>query len=123
MSSNTKLVSSNEDQKSVFNVPKVLYENRYCSQDSFSILVCGGVNENRKAVNDVYELQGKQFKSIKFPSMLEPRKECKTAVIGSDIFVVGGYTTTYKKLDPDYLYSIEMFSKKNKTWCYPWRIL
>ena len=26
--------------------PKVLYENRYCNQDDFSILVCGGRNKS-----------------------------------------------------------------------------
>ena len=26
--------------------PKVLYENRYCNQDDFSIIVSGGINEN-----------------------------------------------------------------------------
>ena len=24
---------------------KILYENRYCNQDDFSVLVCGGRNE------------------------------------------------------------------------------
>ena len=113
MSFIAKFLSSNEDQKCLFHVPTVLYENRYCNQDGFSILICGGVNENKEAVNDVYEFEGPKFELIRFPSMLEPRNECKTVVIGSDIFVVGGYMNSYSK----HLSSIEMFSDKTKTWC------
>ena len=93
MSSKAKLLSSNEDQKSLFHVPTVLYENRYCNQDGFSILICGGRNENKEALNDVYELKGPMLELIKFPSMLEPRIECETTAIGSDILAVGGYIT------------------------------
>ena len=46
--------------------------------------------------------------------MLEPRICCKTAVVNSDIFVVGGYMTNYSQN----LYFVEMFSNKNKAWCY-----
>ena len=113
MSSNAKLISLNGNQIK-FHVPTVLYENRYCNQDDFSILICGGQNGNREPLNDVYELKWPKLKLIKFPSMLEPRKECKTAVIGSDIFVVGGYKTN----SYNYLSSVEMYSKENNAWCY-----
>ena len=56
MSSNTKSSSSNEDLDGVLHVPTVLYENRCCNQDNFSILVCGAQNENGETLNDVYEL-------------------------------------------------------------------
>ena len=26
--------------------PKVLYENRYCNQDDYSVLICGGWNRS-----------------------------------------------------------------------------
>ena len=57
----------------LFHVPNVLYENRYCNQDDFSILVCGGYTKNGPTVNDVYELKGPNFECSKFPSMLEAR--------------------------------------------------
>ena len=63
MSSNAKLLCSN--QKSLFNLPTVLYENRYSSQDNFSIFVCGGSNENNEALNDVYELKRPNCEHIK----------------------------------------------------------
>ena len=71
MSSNANLLSLNGNQTSLFNVPTVLYENRYCDQDGFSILICGGENGNREAVNDVYQLKWPSFEFIKFPFMLE----------------------------------------------------
>ena len=37
-------------------VPKVLYENRYCNQEGFSILVCGGKDKNGDMTNKVLEL-------------------------------------------------------------------
>ena len=36
--------------------PKVLYENRYCNQDDFSVLVCGGKNKSDIVVDTVYRL-------------------------------------------------------------------
>ena len=42
-SEHANLLNSTNDGK-LFNVPKVLYKNRYCNQDDFSILVCGGEN-------------------------------------------------------------------------------
>ena len=66
---------SGKDEK-LFHVPNVLYENRYCNQDDFSILVCGGNTSNsgiKTFLNDVYELKGPNFECSKFPSMLEAR--------------------------------------------------
>ena len=34
--------------------PKVLYENRYCNQDNFSVLVCGGLRKNNKTVESIF---------------------------------------------------------------------
>lgn len=47
------LFDSQNDEK-LFNVPNVLCENRYCSQDDFSILVWGGYTEDGTTLNDVY---------------------------------------------------------------------
>ena len=103
---------SNISEKSSLFVPEVLYENRYCNQNDFSIVICGGKNKRFKIVNDVYELKRSNFNSCKLPSMLEARRECKTAVINSDIFAVGGYSDCYKDL-----FTIEKFSKSKNTWC------
>ena len=56
-----------------FHVPKVLYENRYCNQEGFSILVCGGKDKKGKVTNEVLELEIPSFNVKKFPAMVEPQ--------------------------------------------------
>ena len=51
---------NSKNKISSIDVPKVLYENRYCNQEGFSILVCGGKDRNYKDSNKVLE--------VKFPS-------------------------------------------------------
>ena len=91
----------------LFHVPNVIYENRYCNQDDFSIFVCGGTTEiggDLTASRDVYELKCSTFQCSKFASMLKARYDCKTAVINSDVIVVGGYNNAHKRMD-----SVELF--------------
>ena len=108
--SNPVLMPPMKSENNSLLVPKVLYENRYCNQDDFSIVICGGrniVDDDVKIVDDVYELKGTNFKSSKLPCLLEARRNCQTAVVNSDIFAVGGCTNKYKSL-----FSIEMLRIK-----------
>ena len=98
----------------LFHEPNLLYDNRYCNQDVFSILVCGANTVNsryQKASNDVYKLDGRTFECRKYPSMLQARYNCKTAIINSDIIVVGGNEITNG--NTKYLYSVEIFKNKS----------
>ena len=45
-----------QGRKSFHFPSKVLYENRYCNQDDFSVLVCGGKNKSDIVVDTVYRL-------------------------------------------------------------------
>ena len=98
----------------------VLYENRYCSQDEFSIVVCGGKDKNWDATKEVSEIRGPDFeKSSELTPMLNPRDEfINTAVVGSDLHVIGGEWT-------DEWTSFEIYSAKTKGWkeCKPPHIL
>ena len=103
----------------LFHIPKVLYENRYCNQEDFSILICGEttkINGVKYYSNDVYELNGSNFEVSELPSMLDARYNCKTAVIGSDILVVGGYYTEDNTQRS--LYSVDVFKTNRKSWVY-----
>ena len=61
-----------EKSKSMLSqVPKVLNENRYCDQEGFSILVCGGKDNNGKITNKVLELKIPSFKVKKIPSLVK----------------------------------------------------
>ena len=73
--------------------PKILYENRYCNQDDFSVLVCGERIRNKKRnVKTVSKLYCPQHKCKKFTYMPEALYYCRTAVINSDLFVLDGCT-------------------------------
>ena len=91
--------------------PKVLYKNRYCNQDNFSILVCGGRDKSYKAVKSVYKLDGRELKCKTSTSMPNKLKDCKSAVVNSELFILGGYLQNKKfnKL-------IIKFCNKTKTW-------
>ena len=53
-------------QLSSTSVPKILYENRYCNQEGFSILALGGKDKNNKRLNRVLEIKIPSFKATKF---------------------------------------------------------
>ena len=74
-----------------YNARKILYENRYCNQDGFSVLVCGGTNiTGSKPVKSVFKLHNTDFKCEKYIDMPEALYGCKTVVIDSDLFVFSG---------------------------------
>ena len=91
--------------------PPVLYENRYCNQDEFNFVICGGKSKG-KLTNEVTELKGPDFNtSVQLTSMITPRSCGESAVIGSDIYVLGGYDT-----NTGWISSFEMYSTKKKQW-------
>ena len=86
-------------------MPSVLYKNLHCHQDDFNIVICVGYNE-------ATELKGPNLEtSAKLSPMLTLKYFCRTDVIGSDIYALGGYVGV-KNLSC----SIEMFSGKTNTW-------
>ena len=89
----------------------VLYENRYCCQDKFDIVICG--SERRKyTTNEVIVLRGPDFKtSVELSPMLRPIYRCETAVIGSDIYV--------HDVNVDTPYSIQVYSRITQDWKEP----
>ena len=92
-------------------IPPVLYENRFCNQDKFDIVLCGGRKSKGTATNEVIKLKGPEFQSsVSFTPMLEPRSSSKIAVIGSNIYVLGGYDSNYKPTP------CNMYSNEKKQW-------
>ena len=55
-------------------IPSILYENRFCNQDEFDIVLCGGRKRNNCATNEIIKLKGPEFQaSIELTPMLAPR--------------------------------------------------
>ena len=79
--------------------PKILYKNRYCNQDDFSVLVCGGKFKNDEVKNNVFKLDGLELKCEKHTCMQKKLYNCEAAVVDSDLFVFGGCSQngTYDK--------------------------
>ena len=105
-----------EKNKSIaFQVPKVLYENRYCNQEDFSILVCGGKDKNGKITNEVSELKIPNLKLKKIQSMVKPHSYLDLLVIKSNILAIGHRIELDKSLHDSVLF-VEIYSEKTKTW-------
>ena len=87
-----------ENKSTYFHVPKILYENRYCNQEGFSILVCGGKDRNGKVTNEVLELKIPTFEVNKCPSMVKPHYIVELSTIKSSIVAVGDNAELDKNL-------------------------
>ena len=96
-------------------VQKVLYENRYCNQEGFSILVCGGKDKKGKVTNEVLELEIPSFNVKKFPSMVEPHLHLDLATMNTDVIAFVKRIELGERLD-DSVGFVEIYSDKTKTW-------
>ena len=113
-----KLKVKMQERKSFNFPPKILYENRYCNQDDFSVLVCGGMNEKSIDLKSVYKLDGPKFDCEMFTSMPKRLWNCKTAVINSDLFVFSREFSSNSKVKTVY-----KFCTKTKTWSTETRLI
>ena len=95
--------------------PKVLYDNRYCNQEGFSILICGGKDKNGEITNKVFELESPSFKVHKFPSMIKPHYYLNLVNIKSDILAISDEKNLDESLDKSII-STEIYSEKTKSW-------
>ena len=57
---------SKEVKPTSFYVPDVLYQNRYCDQEGFSILVCEGKDKRNKPMKKVVEVKVTSFEVTEF---------------------------------------------------------
>ena len=92
---------------------KLSTTSRYCNQDKFNIIVCGGKNFNKgNAVNDVCSVHVDNANSVnKLAPMIEGRNEFETVCIKNEVYLFGG------KDDNDvYIRSIEKYSPATNTW-------
>ena len=99
-----------ETSKSNF-PPNILYKNRYCNRDDFSILVSGGRDGNYEVVKSVYQLYGSELKCKEYTYLPKRLYNCKTAVVNSELFLAGGITQNGKYND-----AVRKFCKNTNTW-------
>ena len=105
-------MTSQESNSNHFRVPKVLYENRYCNQEGFSVLVCGG--KDKKYIRQVFGLKVPNFEVSEFPSMMFENYNLILVTIKSSIIAIGDTCILNNNIDKSV--SIEIYSKKSKIW-------
>ena len=70
--------------------PSVLYENRYCDQNQFDIIIFDECKESKDSTNSINKVESAVDKcNVVLIQMLSSRHYENTAVISSDIFVLG----------------------------------
>ena len=99
----------------LIHVPAVLYENRYCNQEGFSVFIFGGEYKNRKCLNRVFKIKVPSFKVTELPSMVKPHYNLHLVTNNSDIFAIVTNQELDEILDIS-IASVEIYSDKNKTW-------
>ena len=89
------------------------YTNRYCDQDSYNILICGGYDHKQKInVNTVKQMGGKQLEYQKvLPSMIKGRQYSKAVCLNGDVYLLGGHDNNNK-----WTMSVEKYSHFTNTW-------
>ena len=69
--------------------PSVLYENRYCDQNEFDIIINYEDRESKDSTNSIIQIQNVNVKcNVVLIPMSAGRCYAKTAVVCSDIFVL-----------------------------------
>ena len=84
---------------------------RYCSQENFNVVTCGGHDRNaNRLVNNVYRMNKKNSVTI-LPPMKERRQYLKTVCIKNELYVFGGVT-----YGGNTVLSVEKYSIATNTW-------
>ena len=113
--SGSKLSASKGSNPSSCYVSDVLYQNRYCTQNGFSILICGGEDKNTKYTNQVLKMKVPSFEVSKFPYMVKPRCNLGSVVLNSDIMAIGGLVNVKQDIAKS-TKSIEIYCDNLKNW-------
>ena len=116
----SQVMSTLSIEPTSFHIPDVLYQNRYCDQQGFSILVCGGKDKNNKSTNKVFEVNIPSFAVTEFPSMVNPHYpyyKSQLVNVNNDIFAISHSLELNVNLQYS-VTSVEIYSDKNKTWKY-----
>ena len=64
--------------------------NRYCGQNNFDVLVCGGI-DRRVYTGFVHHVDGRSFESCKRLTLPSKRREMKAAVVRGEVYFFGGF--------------------------------
>ena len=101
------------DEKEVFigSNASVHTSYRFCHQDKFSMLYCGGF-ENNKVGNKVLQVDGSNLKTVKvLPTMMQKRRFSEAVCLKGDVYVFGGFGDNNK-----WITAVEHYSPNTNAW-------
>ena len=87
----------------------VLYQNRYCDQEDFSIAVYCGENGSKNELYDKPFTLNNFCTKICLPNLIKTENECKAIASGSDIYVTDKYQVSYS-------HSVKLYFSSTKRW-------
>ena len=92
---------------------KTLYKIRYCDQNKFNVIVCGGSDANTgNIVSDVYNIEANNINNVNvLPPMKEARRGFASVTIKDDVYVFGGFGNNF-----NHIMSVEKYSAITNTW-------
>ena len=99
--------------KNSFNSNNPSINSRFCDQDNFNIIYCGGNDVNTQTVvSDVHSVKANSLNTGKIqPSMKEERQFSKIVCLKGDVYVFGGVDSKNNTV-----MSIEKYSAAFKSW-------
>ena len=91
----------------------IYYKTRYCNQDMFDILLCGGfdTSRSRKVVGKVRQLDVKIFNAKVLPPMIMNRQYSSAVCVKGEVYIFGGLDENHT-----WISSVEKYSPFTKTW-------
>ena len=86
---------------------------RYCSQDSFDIIVCAGLQlPSRNVLNDSFTVKSSAFSHLKkMPQLKESRRSHRAVCVKNEIYIFGGVDENGETLK-----SVEKYSPVADVW-------
>ena len=98
--------------------PRSVYlksQTRFCEQDKFNILVCGGEDTHTKSVlRDACIINSEDLKQVKtLPKMNVSRKACRVVCVKNEVYALGGWDSN---LDNSWISSISKYSSSTNAW-------
>ena len=95
------------------NKSSIFFTSRYCNQNKFNILVCGGYDHrNKNIVKTVNQVEGSNLHRTKIiPSMLEERNCFEAVYLKGEVYVFGGRDDRF-----NLVMSVEKYSPSTDKW-------
>ena len=108
-----KLLQEISEKKGVVfhNNSSIYYKTRYCNQQMFDILVCGGRDRKDISVSNIKQVDVNNFNVNVLPSMIEKRYVFEVVCVNGAIYVFGGIGDGY-----NWINSVEKYSPSTMTW-------